>query len=99
MLAVTASVLAVMTACWGASVAATSSETSVLTVMTEPPAAPALLLLATDTGLVSTVLDVLVPVAVVESVELVSAELVVTGVVVAAAVVLEPTVLAIAQFL
>jgi len=67
--------------------------------MTEPPAAPALLLLATDTGLVSTVLDVLVPVAVVESVELVSAELVVTGVVVAAAVVLEPTVLAITQFL
>src|SRR6185437_3642965 len=39
-----------MMASWGAWVAATSSDTSELTLMTDPPAAPALLLLATETG-------------------------------------------------
>src|SRR5690349_8496319 len=40
-----------MSACCGACVAVTSCDTSELTLMTEPPAAPALELLATDTGL------------------------------------------------
>ena len=59
MFAVTAVVLSVMTFCSGAWVAATSSDTSVLTLITEPPAAPALALLllpAIETGVVKAVL-------------------------------------------
>jgi len=51
--AVTAWVWFVISDCCGASVAATNSDTSELTLMTEPPAAPELLLLATETGVVS----------------------------------------------
>jgi hypothetical protein len=43
-----------MTDCCGASLAATSCDTRLLTLMTEPPAAPELPLLATDTGVVVT---------------------------------------------
>jgi hypothetical protein len=58
-LAVTALVWFAICDCWGASVAATSSDTRLLTSMTEPPAAPELVLLAIETGVVSGVAVVL----------------------------------------
>jgi len=48
-----------MSACCGASVACTSCETRLLTSMTEPPAAPALLLEATETGVVVVLLELM----------------------------------------
>src|ERR1700722_5674410 len=53
---VTVCVLVEMSASWGARVAVTSCDTSELTLITEPPAAPALELLATETGGVVTAL-------------------------------------------
>jgi hypothetical protein len=58
MLAVTAWVWLSMSDCCGASVAATSSETSELTLMTDPPDAAALVLPATETIGCATTLEV-----------------------------------------
>src|SRR6185437_5910440 len=56
---VTVCVWAVIRFCCGTCVAVTSCWTNALTLMTEPPAAPALVLLATETGLDVAVVEVM----------------------------------------
>ena len=63
MFAVVVCVSLAISDCCGASVAATSCETRLLTLMIEPPAAPALELLAIETGPLSVVALVVVIVA------------------------------------